>query len=321
MKHLRKKALIGLFVMALVLSFIALPNLQGVSRDGDENPIRFSPDDSMKTLRAKLQLMREEIARNGDTFEVGINSALLYPLEQLCSLNTDFTPADSFLYENNEDDCFALESALPASYLGYYTSIKNAGNCASGWAFVTVGVLEGAIKKVNGVTTDLSEQYLVDCNTSGYTCSTGGYYGYYMLMTPYGARYESCYPYTAVKATCSTVCPAVYRISGWAYIGTSTTIPTVTALKQKIYDYGSVACGVYVDTYFQAYTSGCFSRNATGSANHPVILIGWNDTQCITSGAFRLKNDWGTSWGDSGYMWIKYGVQKIGYGANYVIYP
>jgi C1A family cysteine protease len=33
-----------------------------------------------------------------------------------------------------------------------------------------------------------------------------------------------------------------------------------------------------------------------------------------------MKNSWGAGWGENGYMYIKYGVNQIGYGATYVVY-
>ena len=48
-----------------------------------------------------------------------------------------------------------------------------------------------------------------------------------------------------------------------------------------------------------------FSGKASGSPNHAIVLTGWDDSK----GAWRLRNSWGTSWGSSGYMWIKYGSQ------------
>jgi cathepsin L len=52
------------------------------------------------------------------------------------------------------------------------------------------------------------------------------------------------------------------------------------------------------------------------SINHAVILCGWDDAK----GAWLLKNSWGTGWGENGFMWIKYGCNKVGYGACYAIY-
>jgi len=325
MKVLRKKSVLGFCVSVFLVALVLFLSLQGVSRSGKEDPIRFTQDDSMKNLRMKIEAMREEIKRNGDTFEVGINSAMQYPLEELCTLNPDLKPDDFCFYENNEQEIgdYGIDkveaAALPSYYIGYYTPIKSTGGCGSGWAFVTTGVFEGIIKKKHGINVDLSEQYLIDCNTSGYGC-LGGWFCHYMHMAPYGARLESCYPYTGTQGPCKTTCPWAYRISSWGYVGTSSSVPSTLAIKQKIYAYGSVAACVYADSYFQAYTSGCFSRNASGSPNLTIILVGWDDSRC-TTGAWRLKNYWGTGWGEAGFMWIKYGVQKVGYAANYVVYP
>lgn len=322
MKLLKKRYLLGIGVLVFLVSIIWVVSLQGVNADrgGEERAIRFTPDDSMKTLQVKLQEMREEISRNGDTFEVGINPAMQYPLEQLCTANPEMKPGDSFLYEND-----ALESAsgvdgiaLPASYMGYYTPVENVMGCGP-WAFITCDLFEGGILMKDGILVNLSEQYLIDCNIFGYNC-TKGWFCHDMHMAPYGARLESCYPYTGVQGPCNPFCPWVYRISSWGYVGDSSSVPTVYAIKQKIYTYGAVACCVYVDSYFQAYASGCFSRNSSGSPNHMVILVGWDDSKC-TTGAWRLKNNWGTGWGEAGFMWIKYGVQKVGYAANFVVYP
>jgi C1A family cysteine protease len=327
MRFLKKKSVLGFWVPVFVVSLVLLLSLQGVSLASKEEPIRFTQDDSMESLRMKIQVMREEIRRNSDTFEVGINSAMQYPLEELCTLNPNLKPDDFCFYENDQQDIggYGINGtqalALPSYYIGYYSPIQTTGSCGAAWAFVTTGVLEGIIIKKDGITVNLSEQYLIDCNTSGYGCY-GGWFCHYMHMAPYGARLESCYPYTGQQGPCNpNNCPWAYRISNWGYVGNSSSVPSVSAIKQKIYDYGSVAAAVYVDSYFMAYTSGCFSRNAKGSPNHAIILVGWDDSKCNSKGAWRLKNYWGTGWGEAGFMWIKYGVQKVGYAANYVVYP
>ncbi|HLP45525.1 MAG TPA: C1 family peptidase [Candidatus Kapabacteria bacterium] len=320
MKLLRKRCVLGICVSIFLVSLIWVLSLQGVNvnRGSEEKIIRFTPNDSMKTLQVKLQEMREEISRNGDTFEVGINPAMQYPLEQLCNLNPDLKPDDSSLCEKNGQVMEADSKIilLPATYLGYYSPVIDQGSC-SPWPFVTTGVFEGIILKKDGILVKLSDRYLIDCNIFGYTC-TSGYFCHYMHMAPYGAYLASNYPFPLPG--CISQDPPDYLLSGWGYVGNASSVPTVTAIKQKIYSYGSVACYVYADAYFQAYVTGCFSRNTVGTPNHMVILVGWDDSQC-TTGAWKLKNSWGTGWGQSGFMWIKYGVQQVGYAANYVIYP
>jgi len=309
----KKRLLFGLFVAVVLVSFIMLPSLKGINRVGDE-PIQFGQDDSMKSLQFKIQQMRQDIAKNGDTFEVGINPAMQYPLEQICSFNPDMKPADSYLYEQNEN-MLSSEMALPSSYTGIYTSVKDQLSCGSCWAFSTIDECETVAKK-GGTTYDFSEQYVLDCNSDGYNCN-GGFFAFEMCMSPYGCRLESCYPYKGTQGTCKSTCSSVYRISNWAYVGNSSSVPSTTSIKNAIYTYGAVSAAVYANSYIQAYTSGCYSRNSSGSPNHAIQLVGWNDTTPCSTGAWYLKNSWNTGWGVSGFMWIKYGVQKVGYAACY----
>ncbi|MGE5342408.1 MAG: C1 family peptidase [Candidatus Omnitrophota bacterium] len=304
-----KKTLLGLLVAAVLVSFMMMPSLQGV-RDRSDDQIKFSPDDTMKDLQVKIQKMREEIRRNGDTFDVNINPAMQYPLEQLCGLKEDVAPANMPVVELP-----AQTMALPTSFTGIYTSVKNQGSCGSCWDFSTTGTAEGVLLKNTGTTYDLSEQYVLDCNTLGYSCS-GGWFAFNMFAAPYGGRAETCYPYTATQGTCNATCPSIVTINGYAELCGAAVCAT-TDIKNLIYTYGLVSVAVYADSYFQSYTSGCFSRNKGSGINHAVCLVGWNDTTPCASGAWYLKNSWGTSWGLNGFMWIQYGVMRVGYKTTY----
>lgn len=84
----------------------------------------------------------------------------------------------------------------------------------------------------------------------------------------------------------------------------------------QFYQYDPVTTGIAVDSYFQSYTGGVFNYNYTGEVNHGINLVGWDDNK----GAWILKNSWGTGWGENGYMYIKYGVSRVGKAAAYVVY-
>jgi len=92
------------------------------------------------------------------------------------------------------------------------TPIKDQGQCGSCWAFATVGVVESAILRTDGITRDLSEQYMVSAKTYG-TCS-GGYTAFNLFInsiptnqTAAGAVYESDLPYQGVDGTLQQAYP------------------------------------------------------------------------------------------------------------------
>lgn len=232
--------------------------------------------------------------------------------------------------------------ALPTAFdwcatMGGCTPVKNQGSCGACWAFGTVGPLELGIKIADGVVRDLSEQYLLSCNSDSYSCNGGWFvHKYHQNVIPAGeaaagSRYEADFPYVAAKVACNPPHPAHEKITSWAYVNASNpfSVATTAAIKQAIYDHGPVASAICVGSAFQAYSGGVFSTNeagycGSGEVNHAVVLVGWDDSQ----GVWILRNSWGTWWGESnppgssskGYMRITYGTSNVGYSANYVTY-
>jgi hypothetical protein len=220
---------------------------------------------------------------------------------------------------------------LPSSYnwcdQNGCTPVKDQGSCGSCWAFATSGVVESNIRIHDGVIRDLAEQYLVSCNTDGWGCDGGGRaFDYFLDEIPpgepdAGAVYEADFPYTAADDPCNPPHPHHEKIVSWAYAGYSG--PPVDDIKQAIYDHGPVYVSVCVGPAFQDYGSGVFETDESSSCehgtNHAVILVGWDDSQG-SNGVWRLKNSWDTSWGESGYMRIGYGISNVGRYPAYVVY-
>ena len=301
-----KTLLLGAFVVTLIATFAFIPSMEAVQKFDD-------PISKRAELKQEMDAMRAEIEAEGHAFTVGFNPAMQYSIDELCGKNPN-------LQVPNLHAAQALPvsqtEALPSAYTGIYSPIKNQGSCGSCWAFSIAAQFETAILKKDGVTVDLSEQWLVSCNTYGWGCN-GGLWANDMYVSP-GAVMESCFPYSATDEPCISSCPNPYQATGWAYVDPSVAVPSTDDIKQAIYTYGGVAAGVYVDRWFQAYTSGVLTRckRNVNYTNHAIQLVGWDDAK----GAWLLKNSWGTGWGENGFMWIQYGCDKVGDEANVFFY-
>lgn len=48
-------------------------------------------------------------------------------------------------------------------------------------------------------------------------------------------------------------------------------------------------------TNFKSYTNGIFSDRVCSSTDHAVLIVGYDST------SWKIKNSWGTTWGDKGF--------------------
>ncbi|MEW6363346.1 MAG: C1 family peptidase [Acidobacteriota bacterium] len=318
MRKSPKRFVFAFGAAAVVFAFLLLPALTQVqASDRPEN------DSSAWCNKWKDQLdkMRTELKRRGHKFDVGCNPAMKHTLEELCGFSAAKAASQGWI-ENTVPPMEGLPTAFDWRSSNGVTSVKDQANCGSCWAFAMCGAFEAAIRIKDATTVDLSEQNMLNCNSYGYDCGGGFFDANDMHVNP-GAVLESCAPYTSgssgTTGSCNTSCAHPYKLDNWYYVGSASGVPTVDQIKNAIYTYGPISVAVYADSYFQAYTSGIFTRNASGNPNHAIVLVGWDDNGG-TDGYWIMKNSWGTGWGESGYMRIKYGVQKIGYAANYVIY-
>lgn len=205
-------------------------------------------------------------------------------------------------------------SSLPDRYdlcaRGGCTPVKDQGACGSCWAFATTSVVESAIALADGVSRDLSEQYLVSCNPHGYSCA-GGWPVFDLFLDGVpagepgpGAVYEPDEPYRAADAACGAPHPHHERLLRWG--GADGEVPS---LKQALLDHGALWVAVCADGAFASYQGGVFEGTGCTSVNHAVTLVGWDDAD---GGSWTIKNSWGAAWGEDGYMRIRYGANGLG---------
>ncbi|MDD2716092.1 MAG: C1 family peptidase [Candidatus Wallbacteria bacterium] len=262
------------------------------------------PTASAEDLVGLLQNLAITAQQEGSLYQVSTNAAPNgIPLDKLCGLKRpDYWDAVVHMRKAPVG-----KATLPAQYdwraQNGCTPIKNQGSCGSCWSFASVGIFESAILIKDSDVVDLAEQDLLDCNSYGYSCN-GGWLDAVGYFKDKGCSLEKLVPYQAADGTCKNV-SRTYKIKDWATVDATT-----DAIKQAIYKYGPVSSVVAADSSFQYYTSGVYNHSYS-SVNHAIILVGWDDSMG-KKGCWILRNSWGTSWGEKGYMYIEYGCSKVG---------
>ncbi|MBN2441474.1 MAG: hypothetical protein JXJ04_09005, partial [Spirochaetales bacterium] len=288
---------IGFIMMIFIVLIIA-----GCTLD---NKSAASPDTEItdEMIEKELEEVREDIEANDYEFTVDTNEIAHFPMSALCGFVPEYGN-----YLNPDRSFTATRSDLPSSFSwqSSCTPIRSQGSCGSCWAFATVGSYEAALKIFLSRDENLSEQFLVSCNSQGWGCN-GGWAAFTEMRD--GISREDCFPYTAQDSQCNDQCSLYYPIASFRSVSNS-----VDAIKNAIHTYGPVFTAVAVDNAFRYYASGVFNGNAT-KVNHAVVLAGWDDER----GAWLLRNSWGTSWGEGGYMWIKYGANSVGSHTSFAI--
>ncbi|MEM4259065.1 MAG: C1 family peptidase [Candidatus Thermoplasmatota archaeon] len=271
-----------------------------------------------------IQKLQQEGKEKGWTFTIGETVATRRSFSELCGL----IEPENWWATAEFDPCIPTRN-LPEKFdwrqQGGCTSVKDQGPCGSCWAFGSLAPLECNILIKDKIEVDLSEQWLVSCNKEGWGCNGGWWaHRYFQYMKDpcngTGAVLENDFPYAAKNLPCDCPYPHKYFIDDWKFIGFGQGIPPIDSMKQAILQYGPISVAVAVNQGFGAYTGGIFNDNTPAQINHAVSLVGWDDT-LGTQGVWILRNSWGPNWGDNGYMYIEYGVCKVGYAACYVVYP
>jgi len=186
----------------------------------------------------------------------------------------------------------------------YTTPVKNQGYCGSCWAFSATEQIESDSMRTLSTSYILSPEQIVDCDKSSLGCS-GGWteHAYNYVKRTGGIVTEADYPYTAyfgTAGTCSyTQSESVITVSGYTTISGEDNMAT--------YVQATGPLSVCLDaSSWNSYTGGIMSVCGT-DVDHCVQAVGVYPASASDGGYWKVRNSWGTSWGESGFIQLAYG--------------
>ncbi|MFO7653850.1 MAG: C1 family peptidase [Candidatus Krumholzibacteriia bacterium] len=213
---------------------------------------------------------------------------------------------------------------------GAATPVRDQGGCGACYAFGAAGELEAQLLLQGAGSVDLSENSIKECNYQQSSCGGGHQYLVYNFLTRAGVTDEACDPYQDTDVTCATGCPYLYTPLNW-YAVSGSVLPDVAALKEIVHAHGPVQTTVYtggdgaLPSWRRAFSDydgvGCLYLADEVVPDHSVLIVGYDDDVAHAggTGAWIVKNSWGTAWGgtcghgsERGYFLIAYGSAGIG---------
>ncbi|XP_072399506.1 cathepsin L-like proteinase [Diabrotica undecimpunctata] len=180
---------------------------------------------------------------------------------------------------------------------GAVLPVREQGNCGGCWAFSAIGALEGQVAIHKKQKISLSPQNLVDCNRDNYGCR-GGYPAVaFKYVQKEGISSEADYPYVARNDRCNkNARKSITKLSGYKRVN-----PTEKDLVSAISKVGPISVLVAASIWTDSYVGGVYNNTNCGEIDHAVLAVGYTDEY------FIVKNSWGPTWGEKGYIRIARG--------------
>ncbi len=204
------------------------------------------------------------------------------------------------------------------------TRARDQETCGCCWAFGTLGAFEAAFAISNGGRLiHASEQHVLSCSHSG-NCIAGWWAFDFVQGNGVAAAHD--FEFKGRELECASNLQPRFRAVAWGYVSSSTTIPSVSEIKEALCRHGPLVSAVNNTLKFTAYEHGVFNERELGTrrdrVNHAVTIVGWDDTKVVPKDSKRtvwaVKNSWGEAWGKEGFMDIDSTSNNIGFGAAWV---
>ncbi len=181
------------------------------------------------------------------------------------------------------------------------TAVKDQGYCGSCWAFSATEQIESDYIRKTGNTVVLSPEQITQCDQTSSGCD-GGWteHAYKYVIRAGGVATDDSYPYTSYQGV-TGVCKdsSVSKVVG---ISGFTTIEGESQMASYVQSTGPLS--VCLDAAkFNSYKGGIVT-SCGNRVDHCVQAVG---VDASSGGYWIVRNSWGASWGEAGYIRLAYG--------------
>jgi len=212
-------------------------------------------------------------------------------------------------------------------YEGVVNDVQDQKSCGSCWAFSVTGNIEGVVGASGSHVDFVSAQWIVDCSKG---CTSLIYYGRNTtvcnagcsggwpwtgmqdIIDKGGIPLESDYPYKAKDQTCQTGHPIAVQLKNYTCLSVPNGADENDMAAQLIL-LGPLSVAVDAN-YFSSYKNGVLDPTGCRSdyLNHAVLLVGYGHDDTANKDYWLIKNSWGKTWGEQGYIRLRRGIGRCG---------
>ena len=268
--------------------------------------------DILATERRRLGGLESYQVRDRCAFQSCSLFSMLVILTEVHPVITSFQKSPDFEME----DVSRLPEAVDWEAAGHVNPIvSNQQSCGGCWSFAATACIESHLSISTGeAPLELSEQNLLECSPNPEFCGGTGQcqgatielaYNYVadQTISKKGGMFSlSDLQYQPIDETCDGLTDGkspVVGIEGWVKLPKN----DYKAIMNAVAKVGPVGLAVAAGKW-ALYEKGVF-ETTDSTVNHAVVLVGYGVDSTTGEKFWKIRNSWGSGFGESGYIRIK----------------